>query len=287
MAMTVERLADTFVARVGGVDLAKLDDAAWAEVHRAYLDHKVLLFRGQRFTPQELIAFSERFGPVEPHTVRMYRHAEAPGITILSNRVEMGRPKGIRDAGSHWHSDYSYRAIPANVTILYALEVPEEGGDTIVCDLQAAWESLPEDVKRRVDGRMQRIEYRWTRDREHPESRWKLLSEDERRETPEVVHPVVRTHPETGRKALFVFSGLTSGVKGIVDTDEAESDELLGLLFAHAEQDRFQYRVKWTAPGDVLLWDNRCTMHRATTDVLPPDKPRTLWRVNTLGDRPA
>lgn len=287
MAMTVERLADTFVARVGGADLAKLDDAAWAEVHRAYLDHKVLLFRGQRFTPQELIAFSERFGPVEPHTVRMYRHAEAPGITILSNRVEMGRPKGIRDAGSHWHSDYSYRAIPANVTILYALEVPEEGGDTIVCDLQAAWESLPEDVKRRVDGRMQRIEYRWTRDREHPESRWKLLSEDERRETPEVVHPVVRTHPETGRKALFVFSGLTSGVKGIVDTDEAESDELLGLLFAHAEQDRFQYRVKWTAPGDVLLWDNRCTMHRATTDVLPPDKPRTLWRVNTLGDRPA
>lgn len=287
MAMTVERLADTFVARVGGVDLAKLDDAAWAEVHRAYLDHKVLLFRGQRFTPQELIAFSERFGPVEPHTVRMYRHAEAPGITILSNRVEMGRPKGIRDAGSHWHSDYSYRAIPANVTILYALEVPEEGGDTIVCDLQAAWESLPEDVKRRVDGRMQRIEYRWTRDREHPESRWKLLSEDERRETPEVVHPVVRTHPETGRKALFVFSGLTSGVKGIVDTDEAESDELLDLLFAHAEQDRFQYRVKWTAPGDVLLWDNRCTMHRATTDVLPPDKPRTLWRVNTLGDRPA
>lgn len=287
MAMTVERLADTFVARVGGADLAKLDDAAWAEVHRAYLDHKVLLFRGQRFTPQELIAFSERFGPVEPHTVRMYRHAEAPGITILSNRVEMGRPKGIRDAGSHWHSDYSYRAIPANVTILYALEVPEEGGDTIVCDLQAAWESLPEDVKRRVDGRMQRIEYRWTRDREHPESRWKLLSEDERRETPEVVHPVVRTHPETGRKALFVFSGLTSGVKGIVDTDEAESDELLDLLFAHAEQDRFQYRVKWTAPGDVLLWDNRCTMHRATTDVLPPDKPRTLWRVNTLGDRPA
>lgn len=287
MAMTVERLADTFVARVGGVELARLDDAAWAEVHRAYLDHKVLLFHGQRFTPQELIAFSERFGPVEPHTVRMYRHAEAPGITILSNRVEMGRPKGIRDAGSHWHSDYSYRAIPANVTILYALEVPEEGGDTIVCDLQAAWESLPEDVKRRVDGRMQRIEYRWTRDREHPESRWKLLSEDERRETPEVVHPVVRTHPETGRKALFVFSGLTSGVKGIVDTDEAESDELLGLLFAHAEQDRFQYRVKWTAPGDVLLWDNRCTMHRATTDVLPPDKPRTLWRVNTLGDRPA
>jgi taurine dioxygenase len=225
MAMTVERLADTFVARVGGVDLAKLDHPAWAGVHRAYLDHKVLLFHGQRFTPQELIAFSERFGPVEPHTVRMYRHAEAPGITILSNRVEMGRPKGIRDAGSHWHSDYSYRAIPANVTILYALEVPEEGGDTIVCDLQAAWESLPEDVKRRVDGRMQRIEYRWTRDREHPESRWKLLSEDERRETPEVIHPVVRTHPETGRKALFVFSGLTSGVKGIVDTDEAESDE--------------------------------------------------------------
>ena len=286
MPITVKPLGDTFVAEISGVDLAKLDDATWTEIHEAYLAHKVLVFHDQSLDAQQLGAFGARFGSIEPHTLRTYRHQDVPGITILSNRTELGRPKGIRDAGSHWHSDYSYRQIPANVTILYALETPDVGGDTIVCDLAAAYDALPDAMKRRLDGLQQKIQYRWHKDREHPESRWKLMSEDERAETPEIRHPVVRTHPETGRKALYSFSGITSGVMGVDGLADAEAEDLLAEVWAHSEQPQFQYRYKWQGPGDILLWDNRCTMHRATTDALPPDKFRTIWRINTLGDRP-
>lgn len=288
MSLTARRLGDSFVAEISGVDLSQgADDATWAELHRAYLEHKVLYLPGQRLTADQLCRFGERFGEIEPHTVRMYRHPERPGITILSNRVEMGRPKGIRDAGSHWHSDYSYKAVPANVTILYALEVPDEGGDTLFCDMEAAYAALPDDLKAVLEGRRQAIQYRWHRDREHPESRWKLLSPEEQAESPEVTHPAVRTHPETGRKALYLFPGITSGVKGIIGMDPAESDALLAQIWAHCTQERFVYRFKWGGPGDLLLWDNRCTMHHATTDRLPPDKHRTLWRINTRGTVPA
>lgn len=287
MGITIERKANTFVAEIGGIDLSTpLSDADWTTLHRAYLDHKVLIFHGQRLDPTAMARFGERFGEISPHTVRQYRHDDIEGITILSNRVEMGRPKGIRDAGSHWHSDYSYRAIPANVTILYALETPDEGGDTIVCDMQAAWETLPDATRARLDGLQHRLQYRWCEDRNHPESRWRLLNADEQRETPPVTHPVVRTHPETGAKSLYVFSGLTSGVQRILDIPDDESQSLLKTIFAHCEDPRFHYRYKWAGPGDIVLWDNRCTMHHATTDRLSPDKPRTLWRINTIGDKP-
>ena len=286
-ALTVERLADTFVARVSGVDLSQpLDEATWAALHEAYLAHKVLILSDQDLSAAQLHAFGQRFGRIEPHTVRMYHHGEFPGITILSNRTEMGRPQGIRDAGSHWHSDYSYRAVPANVTILYALEIPAAGGDTILCDMQAAYDALPDATKSRLAGKRQRIQYRWSKDRSHPESRWSLLSETEMAETPEVTHPLVRTHPETGGKALFCFNGISSGVKGVEGMAEPESDRLLADLFAHCENPAFHYRFKWGGPGDILLWDNRCTMHQATTNVLPADHFRTLWRINTLGDVP-
>src|SRR3546814_62 len=129
------------------------------------------------------------------------------------------------------------------------------------------------------------LQYRWTRDPDHPEGRMRLMTEQERQELPEVVHPVVRTHPETGRKGIYVFPGISSGVKAIVGMDEAESDALLAELYAHCTQDRFQVRFKWRA-GDLVLWDNRTTMHAATTDVLPPDRFRTLYRINTTGSLP-
>lgn len=287
MAFSARRVAESFVAEVTGDLTAAIDsDDAWQELHALYLEHKVLYCTGQQLTPDQLHRLGLRFGQVEPHTIRMYRHEDIPGITILSNRVELGRPKGIRDAGSHWHSDWSYRATPANVTILYALEVPDEGGDTLFIDMQAAYEALPDDVKHRIDGLTQRISYRWHRDRTHPESRWHILSEQERAESPEVMHPVVRTHPETGKKALYVFPGITSGVKGLVGLDPDESDALLHMLFEHATSERFQYRYRWSGGGDVLLWDNRWTMHHATTDVLPAHKHRTLHRINTVGTVP-
>ncbi len=283
--LTANRIGGSFVADVSGVDLSRDMNDAWEAIHTAYLEHKILTFHGQSLTAKQFHDFGEKFGSIEPHTVVMYHHEEFPGITVLSNRVEMGRPKGIRDAGSHWHSDYSYKAVPANVTILFALEVPEQGGDTRFIDLSAAYHALPEETKQRLEGLTALHHYRCTKDREHPEGRWRLLSETEREATPEVVHPVVRIHPETGEKSIFVFPGITSGIQHIIGMEAAESDALLNGLYKHCTDKRFEFTYKWRA-GDLVLWDNRCTMHHASTDVLPADHYRTLYRINTKGTKP-
>ena len=286
MGMNVKRLGDTFFAEVEGIDVARdLDAGNWAELHDAYLSHQVLILHDQSMTAAQFYELGERFGPVEPHTVSMYHHEEFAGITVLSNRTEMGRPKGIRDAGSNWHSDYSYKHVPANATMLYALEVPEDGGDTIFADLAAAYDALPEKKKQQLDGLQVRQQYRWSRDQSHPEGRWLLLNDTERGKTPEVIHPLVRTHPETGRKGLFISAAVSTGVKDIVDMDAAESEALLDELFAHTDEPRFQVRFKWKG-GDLVIWDNRTLMHKATTDVLPPESFRTLYRINTTGSVP-
>ncbi|NKB57442.1 MAG: TauD/TfdA family dioxygenase [Alphaproteobacteria bacterium] len=283
--LTATRIGGSFVADVTDIDVARNLDTAWDAIHAAYLEHKILAFHGQQLTAKQFHDFGERFGVIEPHTVAMYHHEEFPGITVLSNRVEMGRPKGIRDAGSHWHSDYSYKEIPANVTMLYALEIPNGGGDTMFTDLAAAYKAFPEAMKRRLDGLKALHHYRHTKDRDHPEGRWRLLSEVEQEATPEVVHPVVRTHPETGEKSIFAFPGITSGIQHILGMNLAESKELLAEIYAHCTDRRFRFTHKWQV-GDLLLWDNRCTMHHATTDILPADQFRTIYRINTRGTRP-
>ncbi len=286
MTITVQRLGETFVAAVEGLDAADpMDEATWAAFYDAYLEHQVLVLRDQPLTARQFHDFGARFGSIEPHTVEMYHHEEFPGITILSNRVELGRPKGIRDAGSEWHSDYSYKATAANATMLHALEIPDVGGDTYFADMAAAYEVMPAELKARVEERKVRQQYRWTRDRTHPENRWNLLSEAERDLTPEVVHPLVRTHPEVDRKGLFVTPALTSGNKEVIGLDEAAGMALLDEVFEHATQPRFQFRHQWRT-GDLVLWDNRTLMHHATTDILPPEKHRTLHRINTQGSVP-
>jgi taurine dioxygenase len=286
MTITVRRLGPGFAAEISGVDLsAPLSPDDWEQIYQAYLQHKVIAFHDQGLSAAQFHEFGERFGVIEPHTVEMYRHTDRPGITLLSNRTELGRPKGIKDAGSHWHSDYSYKAVPANATILYALETPEEGGDTLFSDLAAAYRALPEPTRQRLHGLQALHHYRWDEDRKHPEGRWRLLTETEREQTPEVVHPVVRRHPETGEQSVFVFPGLTSGVKGIVGMQAPQSRELLQMLYQHCDQADFRFRYKWRT-GDVLIWDNRATMHCATTDKLPPDQFRSMWRINTTGTAP-
>ena len=286
MALTVERLGGSFVAEVGGVDLAQDQEAPWPEIHRAYLDHKVLVFPDQDLSAEDYAGFGARFGELAPHTIRKFAHPDNPAIMILSNATEFGAPKGVRDAGSFWHSDWSYRELPANATMLYALEVPGDGGDTLFADMAAAYAALSDDIKRRLDGLTYRGQYRWTKDRHDPESMWSLLTEEERAENPEVEHPVVRTHPETGGKSLFVFPGISAGIKAIVDMDEDESAALLAELYAHVTEARFQYRFRWPGAGTLVVWDNRCTMHRATTADLPADKLRTLHRLSTVGAAP-
>lgn len=286
MSITIRPLGAGFAAELAGVDLSKpLSQGDWDAIYQAFVEHKVIAFRDQQLNAEQFHAFGERFGNIEPHTVEMYRHAERPGITLLSNRVELGRPKGIKDAGSHWHSDYSYKKVPAKATMLYALETPAEGGDTLFGDLAAAYRALPDTMKQRIQGLWARHHYRWDEDRNNPEARWLLLTETEREQTPEVEHPVVRRHPESGERSVFVFPGLTSGIKGIVGMDPKQSRELLETLYEHCTQPAFQFRYRWHV-GDVLVWDNRSTMHCATTDKLPPDQFRSMWRINTTGSVP-
>ena len=284
--MEVRRIGETFFAEVDDIDVSKGFDAAeWQAFYGAYLEHQVLVLHGQTRSAAQFHALGERFGPVEPHTVSMYHHDEFKGITVLSNRTEMGRPKGIRDAGSSWHSDYSYKPVPANATMLYALEIPDAGGDTIFADLAAAYRALSDEKKASLEGLRVRQQYRWSRDKTHVEARWNLLNETEREKTPEVVHPLVRTHPETGRKGLFISNAVSTGIKDILDLAPDASQSLIEELFAHTDDPRFQVRHKWQV-GDLVIWDNRTLMHKATTDVLPPDKFRTLYRINTTGTAP-
>src|SRR5690606_15725113 len=199
----------------------------------------------------------------------------------LSNRVVDGKPLGLSDAGTYWHSDVSYKKRPARATLLYALEVPDEGGDTLFADLMAAWEALPDAMKRRIEGLRAIHNYAYRSNALADElHRRQRLTDEQLRETPSVVHPAVRTHPVTGRKAIYINPGFTVGFEGM---DEAESDALKQAIFDHCLQDRFRFRYKWQA-GDVLIWDNAAVMHSATTCDLDPSIHRTIWRPIIDGD---
>lgn len=286
MSVKAERLADSFVAMVRGIDVQNMSDSDWAALHQAYLAHKVLVIPDQDLTAAGFSALGNRFGKVVRHPVGKFAHPDYPDVMMLSNDTRFGKPVGVKDAGSFWHSDRSYMHETSNETMLYSVQIPDVGGDTHFADLEAAFTALSEDMKERIEGLRYISHYRWTRDRENPESRWSFMTQEERDNTPPIERPVVRVHPETGRKSLFIFPGITTGVKGIVGMDPADSEPLLAELFEHMTQERFQYRFKWGGPGTVLIWDNRCVMHKATTKQLPPDKIRTLYRISTLGGVP-
>lgn len=281
--MRIEHLGPTFGARVEGVDAAHLDADAFAQLYRLFLCRYVVALRGQSLDEEGLLAFSRRLGPLEPHVLSEFHHPRYPEILMLSNVVEEGKPKGLADAGSYWHSDVSYKAKPSRATALYAIEVPEKGGDTLFCDMVAAYEALSPEMKRRLEGLKAAHNY------EHRMNQQvaaygvrKPLTEEQKRQTPEVIHPVVRTHPETGRKALYVNPGFTVRIEGV---SERESEALKEALFAHCLQDRFRIAYHWQA-GDLVFWDNACVMHKATVTELPPGSRRTMWRTIISGDAP-
>ena len=286
MTITAERLAGSFVAEVRGVDVGNMSNQERTDLHRAYLDHKVLVIPDQDIDVPQFSAFAGLFGEKAVHPVKNFLHPDFPEVMVLSNSTKFGKPVGVKDAGSFWHSDRSYTERSADATMLYSLEIPDEGGDTYFADLEAAYDALPEKMKQRIDGLTYVSQYRWTTNRDDPESRWSMLTPEERAKTPPVERPVVRTHPETGRKGLFIFPGISAGIRGIVGMESVECAELLDELFDHMTQDRFQYRFHWQGPRTIVLWDNRCVMHKATTKNLPADKTRTLYRVSTLGEVP-
>ncbi|HEU5320306.1 MAG TPA: TauD/TfdA family dioxygenase, partial [Methylomirabilota bacterium] len=229
------------------------------------------------------VEVSRRFGPLEPHVKKRFHHPDSPLMLVLSNVVEDGRAIGARDGGTFWHSDMSFAPRPARATLLYGVQIPDEGGDTLFADLTRAYEDLPPELKARLEGLQALHDYAKADEISAMEGGARSpLTAEERRLVPPVRHPVVRTHPETGRKALYVTPGYT---RSLVGMSEAESAALMAQIFAHCLQPRYELRYRWSV-GDVVVWDNAAVMHSATTRDLPPDKHRTLWRTVISGDAP-
>lgn len=281
MSFEIEPLGETFGAEVRGLDLSRpLTDEAVAELRQVFFERHVLAIKGQALTPEQLLEVSRLFGPeLEAHVLNQFHHPETPLIVVLSNRVVDGRPIGLKDGGSFWHSDNSYKAQPAAATLLYAIEVPDEGGDTLFCDMTTAYAELPAEMQARLDGLTATHDYAYRDETAVREGRLAVLSEEQRKATPPVHHPVVRRHPVTGRKALYVSPGITRAIHGL---NPAENEALKRQIFEHCLKPRYCFRYRWQA-GDVVAWDNPAMMHSATTKDLPPDRPRTLWRTIVSG----
>jgi taurine dioxygenase len=283
---TVQRLAPTFVGELQDLLISEASIVEHRDaIHRVYLDHKVIVLRNQTITPAAFAAFGAIFGEAEPHHVISMRHPQQPELTILSNQDEVGRNPQMKTCGAGWHPDYSYKAVPAAATILLGTEVPNEGGDTLFADTAAAFADLAESRKAELRKLRVRHEYRWSPDRSHPGARWNALTESEQRATPEVIHPLVRRHPETGAESLFIAPSLISGLKGIEGMEEQEGLELIEELGAHILSPKYVYRHVWK-PFDVVVWDNRCTNHCATTDELPGTAVRRMFCITTKGTVP-
>ena len=249
-------------------------DALYSSVKRAFLDNVVLLFRGQSLSPAQQIAFTGYLGTVEEHPLRSRRGVDGhPEILVLENRE--GQPGARND---FWHSDISFAATPPAASVLQALEVPEGHGDTMFCNMYAAYDELSGGMRRMLDGlkAVHTAEPLMRRNNEGTSNANPIHAIP----TPES-HPVVRTHPETGRKALYVNPYFTSHFEGMT---VEESRPLLGYLATHASRPENVYRHRWRK-GDILMWDNRCAMHYAVRDY-DETMPRLMHRTTAAGDRP-
>ncbi|MBA1275914.1 TauD/TfdA dioxygenase family protein [Stutzerimonas azotifigens] len=269
-------------AEIIGLDLSQpLTDEDFARIHRAHLNHGLLVFRDQRITPEQQIAFSRRFGPLQIHVLKQFLLAGHPEIFIISNVVENGQPVGLADAGKYWHSDLSYKELPSLGSMLLAQELPEKGGDTLFASQQLAYETLPPHLRQAIEGKRAAHSYtaRYA-DEVFSGVRRPTLTAAQLAEVQAVVHPVVRTHPETGRKGLFVNENFTTH---ILDIPEDESRQILAELFAHSARPEFIYRHQWE-PHDLVFWDNRVLIHLATG--CPPHLRRRMHRTTIQGDAP-
>jgi taurine dioxygenase len=270
----VRPLSPALGAEVTGVDLR---DSIDARLKQKLLDtwykYQVILLRSQLLDEDAQVRFAENFGPPARSTSgRTFEGVKHPSVMLVSNIRKDGKPIGaLPDGEMHFHTDQCHQATPAAATMLYALEVPSRGGNTLFANAYAAYESLPEGTKQRLAGR--RALNAYTTDTT-------LRTTDYEGANSSYWHPAVRTHPATGRKALYVNRLMTRAIEGL---PKAESDTLLQQLFDHQEQPRFVYEHAWR-PGDILMWDNRSTLH-ARTD-FPAGERRLLRRVTILGETP-
>lgn len=264
MTITIKRLSPAAGASVTGLDLKRpLDRSTVNELHGALAEHGLLLFRNADITPAEHVAFSRHFGPLEAHVIGEFALQGHPEIFVVSNVLEGNKPKGAVYAGQYWHSDLSYMAAPSLGSLLLCREMPDIGGDTMWASMYLAYDTLSQAMKEFLDRLTAVHDYSHAYDTyfAHLKERPPLTAE-QRAKTPPVEHPVIRTHPVTGRKALYVNPGFTTGFVGM---PAEESRPILDFLFRHSTRPEFIYRHRWHV-HDLIFWDNRCTMHYALAD---------------------
>ena len=266
-------------AQITGVDLRRIDDTIYAAIHRAWVDHLVLLFCGQDLSDDDLIAFSQRFGALDfaPIQETGRRFVEGhPEIYVVSNVIENGVPIGSLGAGEAvWHTDMSYIPDPPKASMLYALEVPPTGGDTGFVNMYSAYEALPSELKRRIEGLSLKHDGTYN---SGGYVRLGVEAVDDPVNSHGAVHPLVCTHPESGRRVLYLGRRRNAYLVGL---PLAESEKLLDELWRYASRDEFTWYNQWRT-GDLVLWDNRCTMHRR--DPFDASTRRIMHRTQIKGE---
>jgi len=268
----VRPLGPQIGAEINGVDVKNLDDATFATIYRTWLDYNVIAVRDQKLEIPDYLNYSRRFGTINPHPSKSTRHPQFPEITLLG--ANKFRADGTLDMAIYrrgaegWHTDGAYDEVPFKATQLYAIAIPSRGGNTLFASMYAAYDALPQRLKQRLEGLKGAFAYGGRR--KHTE----LLNAEDRDWTP-VFHPIIRTHPETGRKALYFDPGKILRIEGV---EEAESDELIEELTGYMIQPGAEYHHKWRV-GDIVIYDNRCSYHKAAGDY-PPEEERIHWRVS-------
>ena len=270
--LEIRRMTPQVGAIAEGVDVRTMDEETFDKLYRAWLDCNVLVVRGQELQLNEFLAYSRRFGRIEPHPSKSTRHPDCPEVTLLG--VNKYGADGKLDmaiyarGASGWHTDGAYDAVPFKATQLYGLAIPSRGGDTLFASMYAAYNALPDPLKQRIDGLQGAYIYGGRR-------KHSVLLNPEDRDKKPVLHPLVRTHGETGRKALYFDPGKILRVEGLkADESDALIDELTGYMI----QPGAEYHHQWQK-GDIVIWDNRCSYHKAAGDY-PPDEDRIHWRVS-------
>ncbi len=293
--ITVTRVGKHIGAEISGVDLTQtLSDDTFAQIAKAFFDNEVVFFRNQKITPAQQVAFTQRFGILEQHVRKESRLPGHPEILVVSNLLDdKGNAIGAQDAGRFWHSDLSYKKEPSLLSALYAVEVPVKDGkvlgDTNFTSTTAAYDALPEAMKQRLQGLNNVHSYRYYRNKNAQAQKEDAarggrvvqehaLTEEQLISVPDVEAPIVRTHPVTKRKGLFINEAHTSAIVGL---PQAEGDALRDEICQHIIKPEFQYRHSWQA-GDLLLWDNCAALHKANFDYDLPQR-RLMYRTTVRG----
>lgn len=285
--MRIEPKAGGLGATIYDIDLSKpLSPESYKAIEQALGKYGVVSFPEQQLTPKQLRDYSENFGKLEINVANMFHDEQYPEVMILSNMKENGQPIGLSDAGQDWHTDMSYSKTIAFSNVLYGIKIPfrdgESLGNTAFCNMHAAYEGLPEELKSELDGMTVTHDFNkfWEMMRREKGSSRPPLTQEQLKRKPPVSHPIFLTHPITGRKVLYANPGYSMRIN---ELPEARSDEVLRFLFEHQVQERYRYRHRW-AEGDVLMWDNMGTIHNAVADY-GPDEHRLIKRCQVMADK--